>query len=199
MIHKRKKELRRKVQEFRDSIDPEQRELLSARVAANLWSVPEFAAAETVLFFISFRSEVDTMPMIIRALEEGKNVCVPCTDAGNKAMVASHIIDLDTDLELGNYDILEPRAECLRPLPPESMDVILMPGVAFDLTGGRLGYGGGYYDRFLEKCSPGCMLIAVAFEMQMVEHVPCADHDASIHKIVTENRIIDCPSACPLH
>jgi 5-formyltetrahydrofolate cyclo-ligase len=199
MIHKRKKELRRKVQQLRDSIDPEQRRILSDRVAANLWSVPEFVAADTVLFFISFRSEVDTMPMIIRALEEKKTVCVPCTDAGNKAMVASRITDLDTDLELGNYDILEPREECLRPLPPESMDVILMPGVAFDLTGGRLGYGGGYYDRFLEKCSPDCMLVAVAFEIQIVEHVPCADHDANIHKIVTEKRVIDCPSACPLH
>jgi 5-formyltetrahydrofolate cyclo-ligase len=199
MIHKRKKELRKKVQELRDSIDLEQREILSAHVAENLWTVPEFMSADTVLFFISFRSEVDTMPMIVRALREGKTVCVPCTDAGNKAMVASRIADIDSDLEVGNYEILEPREECLRPLPPESMDVILMPGVAFDLTGGRLGYGGGYYDRFLEKCSPGCMLIAVAFEIQIVEHVPCADHDASIHKIVTETRVIDCPSTCPLY
>lgn len=198
MIHKKKKELRKKVQELRDSIDPGQRGLFSKKVAANLWSVPEFATAETVLFFISFRSEVDTMPMIRRALEEEKSVCVPCTDAGNKAMVASRIIDLDGDLELGNYDILEPKEECLRPVPADSIDVVLMPGVAFDLTGGRLGYGGGYYDRFLEKCSPRCMLIAVAFEVQIIEHVPCADHDARIHKIVTEKRVIDCPSICPL-
>ena len=199
MIHKKKKELRKKVQELRDSIDPAERELLSGEVAANLWSVPEFATAETILFFISFRSEVDTVPMLRRALREEKTVCVPCTDAGSKAMVASHIIDLHDDLELGNYDILEPREDCLRPVPAESIDVVLMPGVAFDLTGGRLGYGGGYYDRFLEKCSPACTLIAVAFELQIVEHVPCADHDARIHKIVTEKRVIDCPSACTLH
>jgi 5-formyltetrahydrofolate cyclo-ligase len=192
LIHKKKKELRKKVQEIRDSIDPEQRKLLSARVADNLWSVPEFSSAGIILFFISFRSEVDTMPMIHRALGEGKTVCVPCTDAGNKAMVASRINDLEGDLELGNYDILEPREECLRPVPEQNIDVVLMPGVAFDRTGGRLGYGGGYYDRFLEKCGPGCTLIAVAFELQIVEHVPCADHDARIHKIVTEERVIDC-------
>jgi 5-formyltetrahydrofolate cyclo-ligase len=198
MIHKKKKELRRKVQELRDAIDPEQRKLLSARVADNLWSVPEFAAAETILFFISFRSEVDTVPMIRRALGDGKVVCVPCTDDGNKSMVASRVLDLEADLELGNYDIPEPRCECLRPVAPEHIDVVLMPGVAFDLSGGRLGYGGGYYDRFLEKCSPNCALVAVAFEIQIVERVPCADHDAHIHKVVTEARVIDCRDVCAL-
>jgi 5-formyltetrahydrofolate cyclo-ligase len=198
MIHKKKKELRAKVQELRDKLDPEQRKSLSATVAENLWSIPEFVAAETVLFFISFRSEVDTVPMIRRALDGRKVVCLPSTDTGSKGMVASRIINLDGDLQMGNYDILEPKPECLRPVSPEKIEVVLMPGVAFDLTGGRLGYGGGYYDRFLEKCSPQCRLIALAFELQIVEHVPCADHDARIHKIVTEKRVIDCPSTCLL-
>jgi 5-formyltetrahydrofolate cyclo-ligase len=199
MIHKKKKELRKKVQELRDSMDPEQRKTLSARVANNLWSVPEFTVADSVLFFISFRSEVDTVPMIRRALSEDMAVCVPCTDAGNKDMVASRVLDLEKDLELGNYDILEPKPDRLRPLSAEEIDVVLMPGVAFDVTGGRLGYGGGYYDRFLEKCGEHCSLIAVAFDIQIVDHVPCADHDARIHKIVTESRVIDCPAGCLLH
>lgn len=198
MIHKKKKELRKKVQELRDAMDLEQRKALSARVADNLWSVPEFASAETILFFISFRSEVDTVPMIRRALGEGRVVCVPCTNASNKEMAACRIMDLEADLETGNYDILEPRKECLRPVPAEDIDVVLMPGVAFDLTGGRLGYGGGYYDRFLEKCDPRCALIAVAFEIQIIDRVPCADHDAHIHKVVTEARVIDCVAGCTL-
>ncbi len=198
MIHKRKKELRKKVQELRDALPPEKRRELSRRIAENLWSVPEFAEAKTVLFFISFRSEVDTLPMIRRALQEGKRACVPCTNADDKSMVASQLLDLENDLRLGNYDILEPKHECLRPVPPEEIDVVLMPGVAFDLTGGRLGYGGGYYDRFLERCSPRCRLIAVAFELQIVERVPCADHDRHVHMIVTEERVIDCPSTCIL-
>jgi 5-formyltetrahydrofolate cyclo-ligase len=197
MIHKKKKELRKKVQELRDAIDPEQRKLLSARVADNLWSVPEFASAASILFFISFRSEVDTVPMIRHALDEGKVVCVPCTDDGNKSMVASRIFDLESDLEVGNYDIPEPKKECLRPILAENIDVVLMPGVAFDVSGGRLGYGGGYYDRFLEKCGPRCALIAVAFEIQIIDHVPCADHDHHIHKVVTESRVIDCHDGCP--
>lgn len=198
MIHKKKRELRKKVQEVRDNLDPERRQLLSSEIGENLWSIPEFSQAETLLFFLSFRSEVDTKPMILRALEEKKAVCVPCTDMETKAMMASHIMNLDGDLRMGNYNILEPREECLRPVSPERIDVVLMPGVAFDLTGGRLGYGGGYYDRFLERCSPRCLLIALAFELQIVEHVPCADHDIHIHKIVTEKRVIDCPSTCLL-
>jgi 5-formyltetrahydrofolate cyclo-ligase len=198
MIHKKKKELRKKVQVLRDVLDPMQQRLLSDKIAANLWSIPEFDSAETILFFISFRSEVDTLSMISRALEEGRTVCIPCTDMGDKSMVASQIMNMDSDLKMGNYNIPEPREECLRPVPPEQIDVILMPGVAFDPTGGRLGYGGGYYDRFLEKCSPGCKLIALAYELQIVEHVPCADHDHHIHKIVTEKRIIDCSSDCLL-
>lgn len=199
MIRKKKRELRKKVQELRDSVDPEQRRILSAEVIENLWSVSDFRTADSILFFISFRSEVDTIPMIHRALSEDRIVCVPCTDSGNKDMMASRIYDFDNDLELGNYNILEPRGACLRPLPPEEIDVVLMPGVAFDLSGGRLGYGGGYYDRFLQKCSPRCTLIAVAFEIQIIDHVPCADHDARIHKIVTEKRVIDCDSYCPAH
>jgi 5-formyltetrahydrofolate cyclo-ligase len=198
MIHKKKKELRKKVQVLRDVLDPMQQRLLSDKIAANLWSIPEFDSAETILFFISFRSEVDTLSMISRALEEGRTVCIPCTDMGDKSMVASQIMNMDSDLKMGNYNIPEPREECLRPVPPEQIDVILMPGVAFDPTGGRLGYGGGYYDRFLEKCSPDCKLIALAYELQIVEHVPCADHDHHIHKIVTEKRIIDCSSDCLL-
>ena len=192
MIHKKKKELRKRIQELRDSINPEKRRELSLRITERLWSLPEVTAARTLLFFISFRSEVDTLPMIRRALEEGKRVCVPCTEPETRGMVASLIEDLERDLELGNYDILEPRRECLRPVPPEEIDVILVPGVAFDLRGGRLGYGGGYYDRFLERCRKDCALIAPAFEVQLVDRVPCADHDVHVHKIVTEDRVIEC-------
>lgn len=197
MIHKKKKELRKMVQELRDNLPIEERDRMSARIADNLWSLPEFISAQNVLFFVSFRSEVNTVPMIQRAIEDGKTVCLPCTEKATRGMVASQVLDMQEDLVMGNYDILEPRAECLRPLPPEDVDLILMPGVAFDPAGGRLGYGGGYYDRFLERCVPRCHLVALAFELQLVDHVPCADHDARIHKIVTERRVMDCSSACP--
>ncbi len=198
MVNEKKKELRRKIQELRDSLSVEKRDALSSRIGDNLWSEPEFASARTVLFFISFRSEVNTVPMIERSIADGKITCLPSTDMDSRGMIASQILDMRQDLVLGNYDILEPRPECVRPIPSGEIDLILMPGVAFDESGGRLGYGGGYYDRFLERCRPDCRLVALAFELQLVEQVPRAGHDAPIHKIVTEKRIIDCSSASAL-
>jgi 5-formyltetrahydrofolate cyclo-ligase len=194
MVNQKKKELRKKIQEARDRLPAEERDALSAHVADNLWSLPAFATARSVLFFISFRSEVNTVPMIERAIADGKTTCLPSTDVESRGMIASRVLDMEKDLVLGNYDILEPRPEAVRPVPAGSIDVVIMPGVAFDASGRRLGYGGGYYDRFLGKCSPRCRLIALAFELQLVDEVPCAEHDRLIHTIVTENRIIDCPA-----
>jgi 5-formyltetrahydrofolate cyclo-ligase len=192
MLQQQKKELRKRIQETRDSLSPEEREALSARVSDNLWSLSEFAAARTVLFFISFRSEVNTVPMIARSIADGKVTCLPSTETESRTMIASQVLDMDKDLRLGNYDIPEPKPEAIRPVPAESIEVVIMPGVAFDERGGRLGYGGGYYDRFLEKCRPSCRLIALAFELQIVDEVPRAEHDRLIHDIVTEDRIIRC-------
>ncbi len=192
MVSKRKAELRRRVQEERDALTPEAREARSELVLKRLWSLREFGGAGTVFFFISFRSEVDTVPMIRRALGEGKRVLLPYTIPDNREMVASEVLDFDADLELGNYDIMEPREESVRPVLPGDIDVIVMPGVAFDRDGRRLGYGGGYYDRFLDRCEPRCLRVAPCFDLQVVEEVPSADHDHRVHVIVTERRIIDC-------
>ncbi len=195
MVHQRKKELRARIQRQRDGLSLAEREELSRRVADNLWALPEFQAAVTIFFFVSFRSEVSTEPMIRRAIAEGKRVCLPYTYPETKAMVASHIIDFDAELRLGNYDILEPAEEFVRPVEPVEIDLIITPGVAFDERGGRLGYGGGYYDRFFAQRRKGCPLVALAFEMQLVDEVPRSEHDQLVDKVVTEERVIDCAGA----
>lgn len=194
MVHQLKKELRARIQGQRDLLTVERREQLSRRVGGHLWDLPEFKAAHTVFFFISFRSEVSTEPMIRRAIAEGKRICLPYTYPETKAMVASHILDFDTELQLGNYNILEPKEEFIRPVEPAAIDLIITPGVAFDVRGGRLGYGGGYYDRFFAQRKEGCPLVALAFEMQIVEEVPRGDHDQLVDALVTEERVIDCKS-----
>ncbi len=192
MVNQLKKELRACIQEQRDALSPAEREALSQRVADHLWSMPEFRDAQTIFFFISFRSEVSTEPMIRRAIAEGKRVCLPYTYPETKAMVASQILDFDSELRLGNYDILEPAEEFIRPVEPADIDLIITPGVAFDVRGGRCGYGGGYYDRFFNQRRAGCPLVALAFELQIVEDVPRGDHDQPVDKVVTEERVIDC-------
>jgi len=192
MVQQKKKRLRKLIQEKRDSVHPEESMERSLPVMERLWSLPEFREAKTVFFFISFRSEVDTVPMIRQALAEGKRVCLPFTDPQTKEMVASQVLDLDRELRPGNYGILEPREEFLRPVPPEEIDVVVMPGVAFDCCGRRLGYGGGYYDRFLDRCGPRALRVAPCFELQLVGEVPCAEHDHRVHVLVTERRVIRC-------
>jgi 5-formyltetrahydrofolate cyclo-ligase len=191
MIQQRKREIRREIQEKRDCLTLWERERLSELILHNLWSLPEFRKAQTVFFFISFRSEVNTVPMIKKALSEGKRVCLPYTFTDHKEMVASQVTNLERELTLGNYDIMEPRPEFLRPVPPREIDIIILPGVAFDCAGRRLGYGGGYYDRFLRRCDHRCHLVALCFELQVIDEVPCSDHDHRVHKIVTEKRIIN--------
>ncbi len=195
MVHRLKKDIRGRIQGQRDKLTVEEREELSRRVAGHLWDMPEFKAAHTVFFFISFRSEVSTEPMIRRAIAEGKRVCIPYTYPETKAMVASRLLDFDAELQVGNYDILEPKEEFIRPVAPADIDLIITPGVAFDVHGGRLGYGGGYYDRFFAQRKEACPLVALAFEMQMMEEVPRGDHDQPVDAVVTEERVIDCK--CP--
>ncbi len=192
MVQQRKREIRKKVQEERDRLSHPERAAQSEAVMERLWSIDDFLDADTVFFFLSFRSEVDTVPMIRRAMAEGKRVCLPYTYTDSKKMVASHILDFEGDLEPGNYDIMEPRPDSIRPVPPEEIDVIIMPGVAFDENGRRLGYGGGYYDRFLDRCQPDCLRVAPCFDLQIIDEVPCADHDHRIHMIITEERVIAC-------
>ncbi len=195
MVKQLKKELRARIQASRDALSQAEREELSRRVGDNLWAVPEFQAAHTIFFFISFRSEVSTEPMIRRAIAEGKRVCLPYTYPETKAMVASQVLDFDAELRLGNYDILEPAEEFIRPVEPAGIDLIITPGVAFDLGGGRCGYGGGYYDRFFNQRKADCPLVALAFELQIVDAVPRGEHDELVDKVVTEERVIDCAGA----
>jgi 5-formyltetrahydrofolate cyclo-ligase len=192
MVQQRKREIRKKVQEERDRLSHQERTGHSEVVLDRLFSLEEFRTADTIFFFISFRSEVDTVPMIKQALDAGKRVCLPYTYTESKQMVASHIVDFEKELEPGNYDIMEPRPECVRPVPPEEIDIVIMPGVAFDVDGRRLGYGGGYYDRFLDRCRPDSLRVAPCFDLQVIDEVPCADHDHQIHMIVTEKRVINC-------
>lgn len=189
-LFKSKKALRRHIQEERNKMSFEQRADLSFEIMNNLWSLSDYENAKHVFFFISFRSEVLTEPMIKRSLSESKTVMLPCTFPEKRIMIASEVRDLEKELFIGNYDIPEPREEFIRPVDPLQIDAVILPGVAFDEIGRRLGYGGGYYDRFLESCRDDCLKIALAFELQIVKEVPAQFHDQTVDYVITEKRII---------
>jgi 5-formyltetrahydrofolate cyclo-ligase len=141
-----------------------------------------------VFCFVSFRSEVDTLPFINDCLAAGKVVAVPRV-LGPRHMEAFLVTHPATDLVAGTWGIPEPRETLLR-VEPERIDAAVLPGLAFDAGGGRCGYGGGFYDTYLPRLHHTVPRIGVAFEAQVVGHVPCDGHDHRVDVIVTERRVI---------
>jgi 5-formyltetrahydrofolate cyclo-ligase len=160
---------------------------LSREIVARFMGLPEYAAAKTVMFYVDVRSEVRTRNDLANALATGKRIVVPyCVDGELELL---HLEDMD-ELQIGMYKILEPKSELrtvqAKRVEVEQLDLIMVPGVAFDRRGGRMGHGKGYYDKLLEHARLDTPLVALAFECQMFPEVPVAEHDIFMDKIITE-------------
>lgn len=179
-----KNDLRKQVLTARDRLAPGERTAKSREIGERLFALPEFGTARTVLFFASFRSEVETVPMIRRALAEGKRVVLP--KVAGAELELFEIADYAEDVAPGAWGIPEPKSA--RPVKLADIDLVVVPGAAFDLHGNRIGYGAGFYDKLL----PGFrgLTAALAFELQIIASVPASAHDVPVKKIVTETRIV---------
>lgn len=183
-----KERLRRHVLTARDDVSGDEHERLSRAVCERAMGLPELKAAGTLMLFASIGSEIDTTPLLAWALARGVRVCLPRI-LTRRVMEAYEITDPATDLEPGTWDIPEPREDLPR-VPPEEIDVVVVPGALFDEGGGRCGYGGGFYDNFLPGTRDDAVRISLALELQLVDDVPCEPHDLGIHIVVTEERVI---------
>jgi 5-formyltetrahydrofolate cyclo-ligase len=189
-LHEAKLALRREVLARRDALPADVRAAASAAIAQRVAALPEFAAASAVLLTLAFRSEWNTRPLVSAALAASKTVVVPRVDRQTRMLELHSIADPERDVVPGPLDIPEPRPE--RPqVPRDAIDFVLVPGVAFDLDGRRLGYGGGYYDRLLPLLAARAARVAGAFDIQIVERVPAASHDVRVDAIVTELRLVE--------
>jgi 5-formyltetrahydrofolate cyclo-ligase len=185
-IARRKAAERQAVLSCRDLLPPETRRILSQGVGRRLFSLPEFARARSVLFYIAFRSEVETQALIERALALGKEVAVPVARAEPRGLIPCRYT-CQADLARTSLGVLEPRPECACPVEFASIDLVVVPGTAFDLSGRRLGYGLGYYDRLLAEMNQA-LRVALAFECQMLPEVPVEPHDLPVDIVLTEER-----------
>ena len=166
------------------------KEPLSQIICETFAALPEYAAAGTVMFYVDVRSEVRTRHYLPTALEHGKRIVVPYCVDGELELFWLQSMD---ELEVGMYKILEPKPE-LRKLPEKRIDVselnlVMVPGVAFDRSGARMGHGFGYYDKLLEHASRETPLVALAFECQLFPEIPTQAHDIFMDKIVTEQQV----------
>ena len=163
------------------------RSSFSHTIVAGILDLPAFRGAETVLAYASFGSELQTDALLLRVLEDDKSLLLPKVDSDKRRLVLFEVRDLEGDLQPGVWGIREPRDGLGSPAEPYSVDLALVPGVAFDRRGGRLGYGGGFYDRLISSdLAPNTVLISGAFESQIVEQVPKDRHDAPVDLVITE-------------
>lgn len=191
-VGNKKKKLRKKIIALRDNLPLKEREKKSTSIQTRLFALPEFVSAKTLACYVSFKSEVLTETMIRQSLFLGKNVVVPITDLANKRLRLSRILDFPDDLAPGTWGILEPKPDRVKLIDLEEIDLVITPGVVFDESGCRIGYGGGFYDGLLKSLQKEKVSVALAFELQMVEEVPVDDRDEPVDIIVTEDRAIRC-------
>ena len=181
--------LRRKILAARDGLPAEERRQKSRIITGHLLALPEFARARSVFAYVSFRSEVETLPLIMHCLHNSVTVSVPLTLPAAHRLLAYAITDPGRDLAPGYCGIPEP-LPTLPLVDPAAIEVVVVPGSVFDVHGGRLGYGGGYYDRFLQSAAPQALRIGLAYDLQVVEAVPLKSHDQQLDYLITETRTI---------
>ncbi len=176
----------------RDSLGRIEQKEYSSIIMKRIIKMTQFQSAATVFTYVDFRSEVATIPLIDYMLECGKTVIVPVTLVKEKDLLAVSITDPASELAPGYCFIPEPIVAIRenQMFSPDMIDIIFLPGSVFDERGGRMGYGGGYYDRFVSSKAPQALRVGLAYELQMVEHAPLQDHDEFLDFIVTEERIV---------
>ncbi len=187
-----KKTMRTAYLEKRNRMQPERRAEASKKISEWVFASKRFKTAKTIFVYASYKSEVETREMIQGALRMGKRVAVPKVDGENMDF---YEITSWEDLFPGFQGILEPQTFGKEPVIPADSDVMLLPGAVFDRKGGRIGYGGGYYDRYLERISDTYghkpYLIALAFACQICPgKIPAEAHDKKMDCILTDRRVI---------
>lgn len=184
-----KKTLRDTLLQKRDLLDPAERKRMSETVCRSLLGLSCYDSAQTVMAFMSFRSEIETALAVRHILESGRRLILPVADREAGTLRLSLVKDL-RDLSPGAFGILEPRPEAFIAAGPTDPDLILVPGACFDYKGFRIGYGGGYYDRFLPSARKDALFIGLCFDFQIVPNAWPESHDKPVDLVLSEKRMI---------
>ena len=179
--------LRSRVLTARASMPEAERAAAAAAIRKRLDGLSEIQRARAVLAYAAFGAEVDLDPWLRLLIERGVGVFLPWVDGPDLGI--ARVDDLDGDLAPGWRGVREPRAIGRRPARPDRLEAVVTPGVAFDRTGARLGYGGGHFDRLVLRLKPATPVIGVAFELQILDRIPTEAHDRTVGVVVTEDAV----------
>ncbi len=187
-----KSELRKEFLQKRREIPSEIKEQWDARIFENLQRFSPLRDARCIMTYVSFNKEVDTRRLIEFLLSHGKRVAIPQTDPTAHTIAPGEIFNLEEDICPGPFKIPEPPVERFRLVDIREIQIHIVPGIVFDLRGHRLGYSGGFYDRFLATVPENVPTVGLAFESQIVDFLPIDPWDINVKFIVSEKRIVNC-------
>jgi len=176
----------------RDSLNLEEIMEKSLEIKKAFFSLKEVWKAKKIMVYISFKSEARTREIINELFKRKKTVIVPLIDFKKEKIYLSHLKNFQKELVPNKFGVFQPSEEFFRPFNAKELDLVVVPGIAFDEKGNRIGFGKGYYDKFLSKLPKRIHVIGLAFEEQIGEKLACKKHDVPMHKIITEKRIIEC-------
>ncbi len=180
-----KERIRKEIEAQRRALDFQWMEAASARIVENLQTLKAFQNSETVALYMAIGGEVELEPLFSPCWKRGNRTCIPIFNAEAKLYEIAEV-SAETEYRTGHYGIREPLSPSL--LPMAKIDLVAVPGVAFDRQGNRLGRGGGYYDRLLAGFSG--VSAAVAFDFQILPHIPCEVHDKPVDALATETKLL---------
>jgi len=185
-----KQKLKLEIFEKRKKISEKELKEKNKKIIENLSSLKEFQEAKNILFYVSCNNEVDTQEIIKELLKE-KNIIIPYTIKNKPTIFLSELKDF-VELIPKTFGILEPKEKYIREFGKEKLDLVIVPGTVFDKKGNRIGYGFGYYDRFLKTIKKDVLKIGLAFDFQLVDNIPREEHDVPLDVVVTEREVVKC-------
>ncbi|WP_195954078.1 5-formyltetrahydrofolate cyclo-ligase [Clostridium saudiense] len=180
--------LRKEMLKIRDDIEVVLKKQYDDIIFKRLINSDNYKNSNKIFTYISFGSEVDTKEFIKYALSDNKEIYVPKTDKIKKEMVAIRISSLD-NMSVDKWGILEPKT-VEKDKIGEEFDLVIMPGVAFDRVGNRIGYGGGYYDKYISNKNIKCPKFALAYDFQIVDKIQVEEHDIKTEGVMTNKEFI---------
>lgn len=189
-VRTRKKNLREESLKKRNSLTEQEILEKSEIIFSKLKELQDFKNANTIMLYMNFKSEVITDSIMDFTLKEGKKVVVPICIKEPRSLLLSQINDPKKDCETGFYGIRTPKDASIREVDPKEVDFVVVPGVAFSTAKYRLGYGGGYYDRFIKTLRPDAIKCALAFDIQIFPEIPIDRYDEKMDYIITETKNI---------
>jgi 5-formyltetrahydrofolate cyclo-ligase len=190
-VAKTKIAIRKTIIQKREALGDLEKDEKNLAIAQRLFGMDEFKKSKTIFCFLSTSFEVQTERIIRESLRLGKQVLVPLLDPGEN-LKASRIPSMDIDFVLGEYDVRQPAPKFRDIVPFSNIDFVVVPGLAFDSFGNRIGYGGGFYDKFFKKITGNVSRVAVGYDFQLFNLVPHSDLDEPVHFLITETKALRC-------